>query len=221
MVNREINHYLVYEVERAKASATVGLTSNFDSGEIEATVGDVVYFANPADKRHGNDRFRIEDEHAHLAWHEIQCEPEPVRRLRGRTQFGNFRMELEQPVGLLAPAEKVEDGSQMSNDIGHYKLYVVGQCTDVEVVVDLRDQFLQMSTQLDGARYFGVPTAKTHGDEEHPVDPDDPYLTFYAIDEQHPNETRPANDQFGTYELEFKCTTFIGVPTRVAEWQET
>ncbi|NND75879.1 MAG: hypothetical protein HKN44_12815 [Ilumatobacter sp.] len=220
MAKREINHYLVYQVEGGKASADIELTSNFDASTINATVGDVSYFANPCDKRHGNLRTRIEDAHAHYAWHSLTADPEPERKLRGGTQFGTLRMTLEQPVGLLVPAEKVEDGSQLSSDIGHYKIYRVGQCTEPEDSVDLRDQFGQLTTVLQGAKYLGVPTAKTHDGTEYPADADDPYLTFYAVDETHPGEQRQVIDQFGDYELDFLCTTFVGVPTVVSGWQE-
>ncbi|MGH9662003.1 MAG: DUF7450 family protein, partial [Bryobacteraceae bacterium] len=134
----KLDYFKIYDVENREAEGDLVLRGQFDRRPERMRLKLLDYFANPVSKN-GEP---MHDKNAHLAWYRGVQPPEPSRQVVLKNQFGKFVIRTGRGYGLLAPTQKVEQGSTFPRELDHYKVY---RLADVErapnKVLKLRDQF--------------------------------------------------------------------------------
>lgn len=214
-----LDHFKVYAVDPVPVDFKVRLTGQFDAAGVDAQLREINHFSNPTKKVHGANVIGIADPNRHLDWYVLdQIQPEPVRTIRYKNQFGLQSIDIHNPRFLLVPAQKVSDpGSVFPQEADHYKCYEV-VLVNVFVpppLIGLSDQFgPQAGVQVLRPRYFCVPVKKERDGFEpvgifNPVD----HLTVYDITPQAINRLIVTRDQFGERELHVFRSVWLAVPT--------
>jgi len=214
-----LDHFKVYEVDRVPAPFKVRLTGQFDVGGVDGELREITHFSNPTKKVHATFQVGIADPNRHLDWYVLgQVQPEPVRTIRYRNQFGLQSIDIHLPRFLLVPAQKVSDpGSQPPKEADHYKCYEVIRVNSVPPlpIVGLGDQFGgQNGVQVFPPRYFCVPVKKEReGFEPVGIFNAIDHLTVYDITPQPINRDIVTRDQFGSWNLHVFRSVWLAVPT--------
>ncbi len=212
----QLDHFKVYNIEPMPVNADVWLRGQFDGNLFKrAFVYEYAKFLNPVDKNGEG----IIDKYDHLNWHWIETDPEPTREVTLYNQFGQQIIKIDRAVALLAPAEKIEPGSQPPSDLDHYKVYEVVSAQPVHWGVDLKDQFGHEGNRAIIARYFAVPVDKRHNNLYFPIINKEDHIVFYMLDPIPINEYRPTRDQFGQHDMRTIESELLGVPTKKISWQ--
>ena len=210
-----IDHFKVYEIENQPADIWIRLRGQFDVDLIPTHLNRYAKFLNPVDKNGEG----IINKFNHLNWYLFDPQPEPVRTVTFWNQFGLQTIKIGQAVALLAPAEKVEPGSQPPSHLDHFKLYEVISAQPVNIPVTLKDQFVFEDNRAIIARYFAVPVEKLHENQFFPIENPDDHLVFYVLDPRDLVESRPTVDQFGDHPMTTRFSEQLGVPTKKIAWQ--
>lgn len=203
----EIPHFKVYRLEETPHEEAVQLRGQFDPGFLDARLTRLTHFATPVSKNGEG----IPDRHAHLSWYELKGPTEAERPIEIKNQFGTSEIRLGQPRYLLAPSEKIEEGSQFPRRLDHFKVYEVLAGRPPGRVVSLEDQFgRDNAVVVLEPRLFCVPVQKIHNNEPTPIFCPAQHLTVYDIAPR----PRSVIDQFGSRQLEFESCEMLCVPTR-------
>lgn len=214
-----LDHFKVYEVDPVPAPFPVRLTGQFDVEGVEGELREITHFANPTKKIHGANEVGIADPNRHLVWYVLgQVQPEPVRTIRYRNQFGLQSIDVHLPRFFLVPAQKLSDpGSEPPKEADHYKCYEVIRVNSVPPIppIVLGDQFgTQDGVQVRNPRHFCLPVRKEREGHEpvgifNPID----HLTVYDITPEPADHLPVARDQFGKWELKTSRSLWLAVPT--------
>ena len=123
------------------------------------------------------------------------------------TVFGaalfNHRVFQLTTLAIVAPVPSVLD---------HFKLFKVDDARELELVVDLVDQFgEQIGVKVEEAEFFGNPVDK-NGEG---ISNENAHLTCYKIEDDGNDEERvlEIENQFGLQTLEIKEAKLLCVPT--------
>ncbi len=210
-----IDHFKVYRIEPQNVSFEVSLRGQFEGGYKTARLHQYTRFLNPVNKDGGG----IIDKRNHLNWYEIETEDDPTRQVSISNQFGQETFNIDRAVALLAPAEKVEDGSGPPQRLGHYKVYVVLDGKSANRDVKLEDQFGQENNFAMQPAFFAVPVEKLHGSHFPKIFPND-HIVFYELKKPQPmDRSRPTIDQFGKHDMKTKESVLLGVPSWKIAWR--
>jgi uncharacterized repeat protein (TIGR02543 family) len=201
----ELDHFKLYnaeEVEGLPVGADVYLEDQF--GAIEATVGAVLGFCNPAEKVHYDITTPILNPDHHFTAYNISYEGEPQEWfVEVENQFGeNQQLVVSGPLALLVPTQK--EGHDAPVGLDHYLMYQVIDGPYIEEIVGLDDQFLEEPEFYVGQpMFFANPVRKTHGTEVTEILRPDDHLVIYfggAPGEFFESEVQVTN-QFGEQTL--------------------
>ena len=103
-----LDHYLCYEPSPAEANRKVALQDQFTKKYVDAKVGRLRAFCNPADKKRKNRRYDRQKREAHLACYEVEMDFRPPPRVGYKDQFHprGVDLPLEKPWALCVPSKK-------------------------------------------------------------------------------------------------------------------
>ncbi len=215
-----LQHYTIYKVEPAQAGFQAAVTGQFDTGPKQVQLLRFSHFANPASKQiPGAAPTRIWQPNAHLNWYDIeQSEPEPLRTVRFKNQFGDHSVRIKDPRALLVPAEKTSDpDSAFDKNLDHYKCYALEAIfsgPDLPAVT-LKDQFgTEQSVPIRKPAYFCVPVSKqlpTGALEK--IKNAKNHLAIYALEPRPRDRDISTLDQFGDASLAIERLVYLAVPT--------
>ncbi len=107
-----LDHFKCYEAEGNAVDVTVRLEDQFGPLE-EVLVSEPELFCNPVDKNEEG----IIDEESHLTCYEIEIDDEGTETVASvENQFGLQVLEVEEPVLLCVPSEKLEVQDDVDDD---------------------------------------------------------------------------------------------------------
>ncbi len=212
-----LDHFKFYQVDvNIRPGRTpVMLNGQFDNGFRPHIVTQLTHFGNPVSK---NDE-GIVDKFAHLSWYDLEPTVEARKTARVVNQFGGDMISVQVSTGLLAPAEKIEPGSQFPQGLNHFKLYKIDYFRDFKPrVVTLYDQFDKkpITVRLIKPKFFAVPVAKKHGKKAFPMVKnanDRDHLVVYEFAPVLYEVERTVNDQFQGGDLRNFRARYLAVPT--------
>lgn len=213
------NHFALYKVEPREVDFQAALKGQFDLAPKQVHLLEITHFANPAEKQHGGTVAKIRDRNAHLTWYDIeQANPEVLRTVRFKNQFGQHSVRIKAPRSLLVPTEKTSDpGSVFPESLDHYKCYEVINAPTVPnlPVVTLADQFgTKPSLQVGPPRFFCLPVSKQlPGAAPEAIKNKQNHLAIYELPPQPKDVTISSRDQFGNQDLIVDRLVFLAVPT--------
>jgi hypothetical protein len=222
-VKAEENHFKLYHVESPGGFEPfdVKLQDQFHKEPIPAKVIKLAFFANPVEKRHGENFYKIPDPNAHLTWYKIEEEKKPVlRTVKIENQFGGQILKVSEAMFLLVPTEKIEEGSSMPKEFNHFKAYKAEGEDIKPVTVYLRDQWDKdlVKYEIKTPAYFCNPVSK-NGE---PIYDSKYHLTCYFLDRKEPSPGAPKSidtkDQFGKRQLWPQASFILCVPTKKLSW---
>ncbi|MBC7965231.1 MAG: hypothetical protein H7Z17_04820 [Fuerstia sp.] len=213
-VQASLDHFKVYIVKKTEVSFPIASRGQFDKEPVKASLIALTHFANPVSKN----KEPIIDKNAHLTWYQFKPaeKPEPKRLITFENQFGLQQITIGQPVYLLVPALKKEDGLDFPKGLDHFKCYEVLEGKSVEKSVDLVDQFGSSQTTARIPKYFCVPAEKIRGDILEKIQNEKDHLVFYDIGAEDAGRVISVGDQFNrpaTRELSVEKSVYLGVPT--------
>jgi len=213
----KLDYFKFYDVENRVAEGDVLLKGQFDQRPQKMQLRLVDFFANPVSKN-GEPLF---NKNAHLAWYRGIQPPEPLRRVVLENQFGSFDIRTVTGYGLLAPTQKVEQGSEFPKELDHYKVY---RLSDVEQVpakaLKLKDQFGSDEVKLLLPLYFAVPVTKRHGDRTEPIHNERAHLLIFSITTRDLQKTIKLRNQFANgISVRVVRSLMLGAPSLKREWK--
>ena len=150
---------------------------------LEATVGFVWWFGNPAMKFHEGSEPMIWNPDHHFTVYKIDCGADTGTWAVGvDNQFGTQHLTVTGPVALAVPTQK--DIHPMPEGMDHYLIYeVVGyEGEPIDVLVGLEDQWLfDPGVLVTLPRFFANPVKKIHGEAVFDILNPDGHLVFWEI----------------------------------------
>ena len=213
----KFNHYKVYNVDNIDYEESLKLKLRFEESPRKAQISTLVHFANPVSK---NDE-GMADETAHLTWYKLGTDDvEPQRTVTFKNQFGIQKWVLGQPILLVVPAEKNDEGTP--EGIDHYKAYEVLDVTGdkAEASVSLVDQWFDQKTQLGDPIWYCIPVSKKRENERLvKINHFRSHLAVYKIAPMGIDNGMKftASDQFMSADLVAKRSMWLCVPSRIKE----
>ncbi|HEX9976633.1 MAG TPA: hypothetical protein VGA82_05215, partial [Dehalococcoidales bacterium] len=179
-----LDHFKCYSVaDASRVDKSVTLTDQFVS--INATVGQAVWFANPAQKVHMPPANQIVNPDHHFTFYNITYAGEPQTwYVEVSNQFGNYTLTVSGPHMLAVPTQKVEPGNHRPPlSLDHFLVYQVINGPLVDTGVGLNDQFGNETSVVVGETFlFANPVQKTvPGAAPTPILHPDEHLVFYNI----------------------------------------
>ena len=213
-----LDHFQVYRVKTVAVSFDVKLTDQFDPAAKKGHLAAITQFANPSRKVHGQTQIGIENTNAHLTGYVLkQPQPEPIRTVRFRNQFGQHSVDIREPRFLLVPTQKTSHaGSEFPKTLDHYKCYKVIKVNTAPPlpVVKLGDQFGSRSGQVGKPVFFCNPVQKQRKDEKPPdLFDKKTHLAIYPLPVLPKAVNIKTRDQFGKRELNVQSSVMLAVPT--------
>lgn len=213
-----LDHFQIYRVKTVAVSFDVKLTDQFDPAAKKGHLAAITQFANPSRKVHGSTQIGIENTNAHLTGYALkQPQPEPVRTVRFKNQFGQHSVDIREPRFLLVPTQKTSHaGSQFPKTLDHYKCYAVIKVNVVPAlpVVKLGDQFGSRSAQVGKPVLFCTPVQKQRNDEKPPdLFDKKTHLAIYLLPPLPKTVSIKTKDQFGAHQLNVLSSVMLAVPT--------
>ena len=199
-----LDHFKCYLAQGTKSmGVTVKLRDQF--GSLEARVLDANRFCNPVEKRRTDAAGKEEvttigNPDHHFKFYRIEIDKEvPSRVVSVDNQFGEGqKLEVAQPRFLAVPTQKMIPGDhQPPQGLDHFECYeVVGQSADL--AVGLRDQFFSdPEVKVITPYLLCNPVAKTHNEQETPIQHKDEHLLCYRIEAKPFQTDVRTRDQFG------------------------
>jgi hypothetical protein len=219
-----LDHFKCYRAMGTPLEADVQLEDQFITDWLDeplsATVLNPYLFANPVDKRHGEEWTPISNWNNHLTLYHLFYEEDPqLWQVIVTNQFGiEQELYVAGPSYLAVPTRKGPQDPPQGLD--HFLVYdvvdVVGP--SIEEPVFLRDQFiLEESTTVRAPLLFANPVQKTHGSIVADIKNPEEHLAFYWIDGgDFVVPELPIGNQFGPqllYVEEHLDYDFLGVPS--------
>jgi hypothetical protein len=228
-----LDHFKCYNATGPAPGGTeelwVNLKDQFHDNYIEAQVLDPILFCNPVDKVHGSVTTTSNPDN-HLTVYKLGGAMPHIYSVTIDNQFSDAgaqqTLTVMGPVALAVPTQKLIPGDHgMPKYVDHYLLYQVTAGSEVNVTVDLDDEFDGSAPGVEVTKpiYFANPCLKGYVDFEGIWDPDE-HLVFYEIsdnDEYLPsvmirNQFFP--DEGVPLEL-FDNWELLGVPSVKVDWQ--
>ncbi len=219
LADHKLDHFKVYLVEPHEVEYKVELMGQFDKEPKVAVLRRLSHFAVVVRKN----KEEIIDKNAHFTVYDIRQEvEEPTRVVKITNQFGDQKFRIGQPIGMLVPARKVEEGLEFPKELDHYKCYAVLRGAEpVDKEVALADQFRKDEVKVGAPRIFCVPVIKVHKDKKYAIHNERDHLTFYAITPTPDTEkTRGVVDQFDDRRLRITRGILLGVPSHKLGYEE-
>ena len=209
-----LDHFRFYVVSELSIQATPTVMGQFDNNQARTIpLGKLTHFATPVDKNGEG----ILNRHAHLSLYRLLTpQTEPIRRVKLNNQFGEQTIRIQEAVALLAPAEKIEEGSRLPEGLDHFMCYRVIDGVSLNKPVTLLDQFPpQQQAQVEQPILFCVPVTKRHNDQVFERQNEEARLTIYqTTPTPSVSVTRGFQDQFfPNREIEIQRGVWLGVPT--------
>ncbi len=167
-----LEHFQCYPVRRAAPDVEdgVGLTDQFSTNQQKVRVRGATWFCNPTRKLHNGQAFGVRDIRQHLTFYwTLTEEPEPVRVVKIRNQFGEQTLQVRESIFLAVPTQKlVHDPPER---LDHFKCYRATGRRVRRPSVGLSDQFILPITRHRVRRpvAFCNPTEKQHTDFITPI----------------------------------------------------
>jgi len=214
-----LDHYLLYETTDPNLNIVVQLEDQFNL-EPDITVLRPVYFANPVQKTtQAGDVSSIGNDQAHLVFYEIIEEETFQTDVDATNQFHTVTISGPQStryINMLAvPSQKISYSPPPPLD--HFKFYEIINGPYVgEVMQQVEDQFYTGidEVQVQYARYFGNPIAKTNDGTVTPIGDSDHHLMLYDITTPTTQTWSVVVDnQFGRDTLTVTGPVMLAVPT--------
>jgi len=183
-----LDHFKFYEVVSGPYVDVVlpKVGDQFYTGVEEVEVGSLKYFGNPVAKTHDGVITQIGDSDHHLTLYDITTPTVQHWIVEVDNQFGPQELTVTGPVMLAVPTLKEGHGPPMWLD--HFLLYRVIDGKDVQVTIDLEDQWHSESdVEVRRPVYFANPAGKISPYVDwNPSDPliiqnPDEHLVFYEI----------------------------------------
>ncbi len=215
-----LQHFTIYEVEPETVSFQAAVTGQFDTTPKQVELRRISHFANPAAKQiPGTEPTKIWQRNAHLNWYDIvQADPELLRTVRFKNQFGDHSVRIKDAKSLLVPAEKTSDpDSSFPETQDHFKCYEVVATLSLPdlPVVNLEDQFgTEQGVPVGAPQYFCVPVSKqlpTGALEK--IKNEKNHLAIYRLQPRPKDRDISTLDQFGDKNLDVERLVFLAVPT--------
>jgi hypothetical protein len=197
-------------------------------GTIEAKEEWAEFFCNPVEKWHDGVLTPISYPDHHLTFYRLWYEETPQDHkwlVEVDNQFGTQQLTVSDDPDLLGvPTRKLEPGDhEQPVGLDHFLLYQVTPGLDVNVVVDLNDEFgLDPGVLVMEPVYFANPVRKTDsGGIVRDIGNPGLHLVFYRIEaEVHsPTQIRIVN-QFGEQTLDADYPLFLVVPSEKLYYEE-
>lgn len=214
-----LDHFQIYSVKSVPAPFEVGLLDQFGPAFKPGKLQAITFFANPTRKVAGNTTVGISDANAHLTWYTLlQAQPEPVRTVRFKNQFGQHSVDIKDPRALLVPTQKTSHaGSEFPRSLDHYKCYRVVKVNTAPPPpkVTLGDQFgTRQNVQVGPPALFCTPAWKERkGEKPTALFDEKDHLAIYKL----PAAPKPlgikTKDQFGEHQLNVLSSVMLAVPT--------
>jgi len=183
-----LDHFKFYEVVGGPYVDLVlpKVGDQFYTGIQEVEVGSLRYFGNPVAKTHDGEVTEIGHPDYHLTLYEIFPPMVQYWMVEVDNQFGRQELTVYGPAMLAVPTLK--EGHDAPVGLDHFLLYKVAEGQDLQVTVDLEDQWhIESDVELYHPVYFANPAGKIspYGDWN-PSDPlviqnPDEHLVFYQI----------------------------------------
>ncbi len=212
-----LDHFLLYDVANQPAGQIVGLQGQFDDQPEKNQLTALNAFANWVSKNGEPPN----DKNAHLNWYDLfDPVPDPTRLVYFNNQFGEQKVITGKAIALLAPAQKVEKGSEFPKTLDHYKVYQVLDGHPVKKAVKLQDQFGASKAEVTYPYAFAVPVAKWYEGRQFKIQNEKAHLVFYRITPNSVEQSRLVYDQFGRRYIQSFRSVLLGVPSLKLKWQE-
>jgi hypothetical protein len=174
-----LDHFLVYQVvNQVSIEDYVDLKDEFGSDD-HAGVGEAVYFANPVQKTLGTEVTNITHPDDHLLFYKLYDTQATAPGVNIENQFGEGDFDIVGPAALLGvPSEKISSGEQLD----HFLAYGVPEWLEyVGEEVSLKDQFVNITVNVEWTLEFVNPAAKTLTYVFPPIVHPDYHLTVYGF----------------------------------------
>jgi len=177
-VNPQSSYYVGQNVE---------LEDQFDS--VQAKVEYAEYFCNPAKKTYDGEVTEISNPDNHLTLYGISGVTTQKWVVDVNNQFGEQTLHLSGPTMLAVPTQK--EGHDEPEGLDHFLLYWVYGGQDLNVVVQLEDQFnLEPDVVVYRPVAFANPVQKTTDDGDvTEIENSTEHLVFYEIVEDETFQT--------------------------------
>jgi uncharacterized repeat protein (TIGR02543 family) len=220
-----LDHFVCYGVEGAPyVGENVTLVDQFVA--INATVGEALFFANPAEKKYNDVWTLISNHDHHLTFYALDYEEEPQWwQVEFDNQFGSgWNMAVYGPVALAVPTQKLEPiYHDLPMGLDHYLVYSGVGYIPMGTYVDLGDQFnLENNVYLDDPIYFASPVQKTHGGNVTEIENSEEHLVFYELASPLPFswDVLVSNqfDEFDEQFLDVSDAQLLAVPSEKIDW---
>lgn len=215
----QLDHFRFYVTEPVKEQASIGMRGQFDRSTKDAGIVAITHFATPVSKNGG----KILDKNAHLTFHRFsKPQDEPKRIVLFKNQFGEQKIITGRSLAILAPAEKLEEGSKFPAGLDHFKVYEVLEGEAVNKAVKLQDQFPPArEVRIGRPLMFCVPIIKLHDNKTTEIKNKDAHLTIYQTTATpDTGETRGVVDQFDKRKIRITRGVWLGVPTAKLDFKE-
>jgi len=183
-----LDHFKFYQVVGGPYVDVVlpKVGDQFYTGVQEVEVGSLRYFGNPVAKTHEGEVTEIGHPDHHLALYEIFPPTVQYWVVEVDNQFGTQELTVYGPAMLAVPTLK--EGHDALLGLDHFLLYKVAEGQDLQVTVDLEDQWHRESdVEVYRPVYFANPAGKIPPNIDwNPSDPltiqnPDEHLVFYQI----------------------------------------
>jgi len=218
-----LDHFKCYRVEGPSIGEVVPkLEDQF--GAVEALVEYPEYFCNPAAKTHDSEVIPIWNLDHHLTLYDITTPTIQNWLVEVDNQFGEQELTVFGPVMVAVPTLKEGHGPPLGLD--HFLLYEVIEGPDLQVTVDLEDQWHQESdVEVYRPVYFANPAEKTdpHIDAPGnviPIQHPDEHLVFYEIVGETFQTAVNIVNQFGEQSLSVYEPQLLAVPSEKISFEE-
>ena len=211
-----LDYFQFYDVANQEANYFVGLQGQFDRQPEKARLMYLNLFANPVSKN-GEPMF---DKNAHFNWYHLyDPTPEPTRVVTFENQFGKQKVVIGRALALLAPAQKVEPGSEFPERLDHYKVYSALQGEPVNKAVELEDQFGRAEARVYYPRMFAVPVRKWFQGETSGINNERAHLAIYIINPRAVEQVKPVRDQFSRRYVQVFRSVLLAAPSVKLAWE--
>jgi uncharacterized repeat protein (TIGR02543 family) len=215
-----LDHFKCYEVDYDTApyiGEVVYLEDQF--GAINATVGKVMAFGNPATKQHEGNVTPIWNPDYHLTFYYL--DPGYVQhtwQVEVNNQFGNNQtLSVYGPYFLAVPTQKESQQEPMGLD--HFLLYMVTNGPAANAVVNLTDQFHdEQGVSVTTPVFFANPVRKTHNGNVTEVENSEEHLVFYEISGGTFQTQVLVDNQFGEQNITVDDPYLLAVPSEKIDW---
>jgi len=226
-----LDHFKFYEVVGGPdADLTLPKVGDqFYTGVEEVEVNSLLYFGNPVAKTYDGTLTSIGDPDHHLSLYAITTPTVQNWVVEVDNQFGTQELTVSGPVMLAVPTQKEEHGWPVWLD--HFLLYKVTEGEDVQVTVDLEDQWHKESdVEVHRPVYFANPAGKIPPNVDWDpswsliIENPDEHLVFYEIvGESYQGNVGILNQLFREPEMEtisVSDPTLLAVPSEKISFEE-